>query len=57
MEEDEMSEFTRTCEQFLATARQHFFAADGRTTTHPRSAEETAEGACGEAVHGIPACG
>ncbi|WP_300320048.1 hypothetical protein [Accumulibacter sp.] len=52
-----MSEFTRTCEQFLATARQHFFAADGRTTAHPRSAEETAEGACGEPVHGIPACG
>lgn len=46
-----MSEFTRTCEQFLAATREHFFAADDIVSAHQRAGEDACEGASGDPSH------
>lgn len=45
-----MSEFKLSCEQFLAVARQHFFASDGVSAVQG-GGEDDFSGGCGETHH------
>jgi hypothetical protein len=48
MEEDPMSEYTLSCEHFLATTRQHFFSSDLAATFPQALADEDYADSCGE---------
>lgn len=46
-----MSEFKLSCEQFLAVARQHFFASDGVASGQQLDDGEDFSACCGETYH------
>ncbi|MEF8698591.1 MAG: hypothetical protein V5B32_13910 [Candidatus Accumulibacter sp. UW26] len=46
-----MSEFHFNCEQFLAIARQHFFAGDLGAGFQQDASDEDSTSACGETMH------
>jgi hypothetical protein len=52
MEENKMNEFRLTCEQFLATAREHFFTKHELCTSQPVVPDdESVDGGGGETRH------